>query len=87
MKKIRVGINGFGRIGRAIYRINHELKAFDVVVINDVNPDIQNICYSLKYDSTYGRFNENVSHGSWNNAFEEKDFLKWIHSKSKNNNL
>ena len=26
---------------------------------------------------------ENVSHGSWNNAFEEKDFLKWIHSKSK----
>ena len=30
---------------------------------------------------------ENVSHGSWNNAFEEKDFLKWIHSKSKNNNL
>ena len=30
---------------------------------------------------------ENVRHGSWNNAFEEKDFLKWIHSKSKNNNL
>lgn len=30
---------------------------------------------------------ENVGHGSWNNAFTEKYFLKWIHSKSKNNNL
>ena len=28
-------------------------------------------------------FYENVGHDSWNNAFEEKDFLKWIHSKSK----
>jgi hypothetical protein len=28
-------------------------------------------------------FYENVEHGSWNNAFAEKDFLKWIHSKTK----
>ena len=81
MKKIRVGINGFGRIGRAIYRINHELKVFDVVVINDINPDIQNICYSLNYDSTYGRFNENVSNGK-NAIHVGKETINVFHHKS-----
>lgn len=49
----KVGINGFGRIGRAIFRILLEKKLFDVVVINDINPDIKNIAYQLKYDSLY----------------------------------
>ncbi|MCE3229973.1 MAG: Glyceraldehyde-3-phosphate dehydrogenase/erythrose-4-phosphate dehydrogenase [Bacteroidetes bacterium] len=53
MKKIRVGINGFGRIGRAICRINQEKKLFDIVAINDINPDIGNIAYTLNYDSLY----------------------------------
>lgn len=43
--KLRVGINGFGRIGRAIARINLEKQAFDLVAINDVNPDIENLAY------------------------------------------
>jgi len=60
MKKIKIGINGFGRIGRAIYRINQKRKIFDVVAINDINPDIKNIAYLLQYDSTYGKLDSTV---------------------------
>ena len=52
---IRVGINGLGRIGRAIFRVNQLKEYFDVVVINDINPDIDNIAYTLNYDTLYGR--------------------------------
>lgn len=51
---LRVGINGFGRIGRAIFRKNLSAKAFQVVAINDINPDIGNVVYQLNYDSIYG---------------------------------
>jgi glyceraldehyde 3-phosphate dehydrogenase len=57
---MRVGINGYGRIGRAIHRISEKTKAFDVVVINDINPDNKNIAYLLQYDTTYGRFDYEV---------------------------
>ena len=59
-KKLRIGIHGFGRIGRAVARINFERGAFDLVAINDINPDIHNLAYLLKYDSTYGRFKGDV---------------------------
>lgn len=54
----RVGINGFGRIGRCLFRLNHELeqdKRFEVVAIKDIVP-IENIAYLLKHDSHYGEF-------------------------------
>jgi glyceraldehyde 3-phosphate dehydrogenase len=54
-RRLRVGINGFGRIGRAIARINVRRNRFDLVAVNDINPDIRNVAYLLKYDSTYGR--------------------------------
>ena len=54
-KRLKIGINGLGRIGRAILRINIERNLFDVVVINDVNHDNGNLAYMLKYDSTYGK--------------------------------
>lgn len=57
---IKVGINGFGRIGRAIYRVNLKNPLIDIVAINDVNPDNKNIAYTLKYDSTYGRLPNQV---------------------------
>lgn len=60
MKKLKVGINGFGRIGRAIFRINELQNIFDIVVINDINPDNKNIAYLIEYDTTYGRFNSSV---------------------------
>ena len=51
----KIGINGFGRIGRAIFRNNLEKKVFEVVAINDINPDINNIVYTLNYDTLYER--------------------------------
>ena len=54
---IKVGINGAGRIGRAILRVNTLKNQFKVVVINDINPDIDNIAYTLNYDTLYGRLN------------------------------
>lgn len=50
---LNIGINGFGRIGRAIFRSNISKKLFNIVAINDVNPDIENINYQLNYDSLY----------------------------------
>lgn len=52
---IRVGINGVGRIGKAIYRVNDLQPMFEVVALNDINPDYRNIAYQLNYDSLYGR--------------------------------
>lgn len=54
MKKIRVAINGAGRIGRAFMKIAHERPEIDIVAINDLG-DAQNIAYLIKYDSVYGK--------------------------------
>lgn len=60
MKKQRVLINGLGRIGRAILRINLQKDIFDLVAINDINPDNKNIAYLIKYDSTFGKLANEV---------------------------
>ncbi len=61
---IRVGINGFGRIGRLVFRAICEQgllgKEFDVVAVNDLVP-ADNLAYLLKYDSTQGRFTGTVA--------------------------
>lgn len=57
---IRVGINGFGRIGRALARIIYNHDDIMLVAINDIDPLIDNHAYLLKYDSIYGRFNKPV---------------------------
>ena len=53
--KINIAINGFGRIGRAIMRLNIKHERFNIVAINDIDADINNLAYLLKYDSTYGK--------------------------------
>ena len=58
---LNIGINGFGRIGRAIFRINEKNNFFNISVINDINPSIKNLEYMLKYDSTYGIFDREIS--------------------------
>ena len=55
MGKIKVGINGFGRIGRLVFRVATEMPDVEVVGINDLI-DVDYIAYMLKYDSTHGRF-------------------------------
>jgi glyceraldehyde 3-phosphate dehydrogenase len=59
---IRVGINGFGRIGRLVFRrLAEKPSAFDVVGINDIT-DTKTLAYLLKYDSVHRRFNGEVCH-------------------------
>ena len=41
---MKIGINGFGRIGRAIFRLISKIKDINVVAINDINKDIKNVC-------------------------------------------
>jgi glyceraldehyde 3-phosphate dehydrogenase len=51
-KKIRVGINGFGRIGRAFFKVAFERDDMEVVAINDLG-DVHNLAYLLQYDTVY----------------------------------
>jgi glyceraldehyde 3-phosphate dehydrogenase len=60
MGKVRIGINGFGRIGRCFLRALREDKGnFDVVIINDLT-DAKQLAHLLKYDSVHGRFQGSV---------------------------
>ncbi len=56
MKKIRVAINGFGRIGRAFYKVAQESPEIEIVAVNDLT-SLENIEYLLKYDTVYGMSN------------------------------
>ena len=58
---IKVGINGFGRIGRMVFRaVAKDFKDIEIVAINDLL-DPEYLAYMLKYDSVHGRFNGDVS--------------------------
>ena len=59
MSKIKVGINGFGRIGRFVFREIQDREDIEVVGINDLL-DIDYIAYMLKYDSVHGKFKGDV---------------------------
>jgi glyceraldehyde 3-phosphate dehydrogenase len=61
MAKIKVGINGFGRIGRMVYRIILEGDKYEVVGINDLTSN-KVLAHLLKYDSTQGKFKGEVSY-------------------------
>ncbi|EFX91385.1 glyceraldehyde 3-phosphate dehydrogenase [Actinobacillus ureae] len=56
---IKIGINGFGRIGRIVFRVAQLRDDIEVVGINDLI-DVDYMAYMLKYDSTHGRFNGTV---------------------------
>ena len=56
---VKVGINGFGRIGRLAFRRIQEVKGLEVVAINDLT-DANMLAHLLKYDTTQGRFNGEV---------------------------
>lgn len=61
MSKIKVAINGFGRIGRNVFKIALERDNIEIVGINDLT-DTKTLAHLLKYDSTQGRFNGKVEH-------------------------
>ncbi|WP_242119215.1 type I glyceraldehyde-3-phosphate dehydrogenase [Aestuariivivens sediminicola] len=59
MSKLKIGINGFGRIGRIAFRVAASRPDIEVVGINDLL-DVDHLAYLLKYDSVHGRFNGTV---------------------------
>ena len=69
---MRVAINGFGRIGRSVFRILNDRENVDVVAINDI-ADNEAMAYLLKYDTVMGRFNDSVT---VNNDIMETSFNK-----------
>ncbi|MBR4638212.1 MAG: type I glyceraldehyde-3-phosphate dehydrogenase, partial [Bacteroidales bacterium] len=60
MEKIKIGINGFGRIGRLVFRASTERDNVQVVAINDLL-DVDYMAYMLRYDSVHGHFKGEVS--------------------------
>ena len=61
MSKVKVAINGFGRIGRLAFRQIFNMEGIDVVAINDLTkPNV--LAHLLKYDTAQGRFNQDVKH-------------------------
>jgi len=70
---VKVGINGFGRIGRIVLRNALQLQDIDVVAINDPFIDLNYMVYMFKYDSVHGRFDGSV---------ETRDGKLWINGKA-----
>jgi len=61
MKTINLGINGFGRIGRRVFRLLQNHRHIRVVAVNDLS-DTRTLSHLLKYDSIHGVFNGDISH-------------------------
>ena len=59
MAQLQIGINGFGRIGRMVFRAAADRDDVEIVAINDLL-DVEHLAYLLKYDSVHGRFNGSV---------------------------
>ena len=80
MSSIKVAINGFGRIGRLVYRQIHNMEGIDVVAINDLTSPAT-LAHLLKYDSAQGRFDQPVTstenaiivNGHTINVYAQKD--------------
>lgn len=74
---IRVAINGFGRIGRRVFRLLQDHKNIEIVVINDL-ADNKTLGHLLKYDSVHGIFNGSVSHNE-NGIIVNKKEIPLLH--------
>ena len=80
---MNIGINGIGRIGRGIFRVNYnnpKNKQFKIVAIKDIIP-IENVAYLLKYDSLYGVFNNHIDIDGDHIVVDGKDYIKYYRSK------
>jgi glyceraldehyde 3-phosphate dehydrogenase len=59
---VKIGINGFGRIGRLVFRAALAHPEVSIVAVNDPFMDVEYMVYMFKYDSTHGRYKGSVSH-------------------------
>ena len=82
MKKVKVAINGLGRIGRAFFRQASERKNIEIVAVNDLGSH-ENIAYLLKYDTVYGRAPFSVS-VEGDNLIVDKKKVRFISEKDPN---
>ncbi len=82
MKKI--AINGFGRIGRLVFRIIEELDDMEVVAVNDLSSP-EELAYLLKYDTNHGRYNKEVTFDDKAIYVEKRKVL--VYSEMEPNNL
>jgi len=78
--KPRVAINGFGRIGRSVLRINLESDQLDIVAINDPNPNLT-MTHLLKYDSNYGKINAEVTFENEDEMLLNGKTIKTFHTR------
>ena len=83
MKKIRVAINGFGRIGRAFLKLSWDRPEIEVVAINDLG-SIESLAYLLKYDTVYKNWNHEVKSEN-GNILIDGDKVKFISEKDTTN--
>ncbi len=72
MTLVRVAINGFGRIGRLVFRAGY--KELDIVAINDLG-DVKTMAHLLKYDSTHGKLNANIEVRDKNIVVDGKEIV------------
>lgn len=78
-QKIKVAINGFGRIGRATFKLIAERDELEVVAINDLG-SIESLTYLLKYDTVYGPWKHDISNDGENLIVDGRK-VKFISSK------
>jgi glyceraldehyde 3-phosphate dehydrogenase len=83
--KIKIAINGFGRIGRNVFRLLLNHPSIEVVAINDI-ADCKTMAHLVKYDSIHGVLNQNVSFTDDSISIEDKAFLFFHESAIKNLN-
>ena len=93
--KIKIGINGFGRIGRLVFRSGIRYREFEFVGINDPGMTPDYMAYMLKYDTVHGKFDGHVSHsddsiivnGVKIKVFDKKNLMEIPWGKSARNIL
>ena len=71
---VKVGINGFGRIGRAYFRIAQANPEIEIVALNDIQQSPRQAAYLLNYDSVYGGYEGEVNYDDNGLTVDEKDY-------------
>src|SRR3989338_9569652 len=79
-QKIRVAINGFGRIGRAFLKLAWEKDNIEVVAVNDLG-SVESLSYLLQYDTVYRTWGHKVTHDASNIIVDGK-YVKFISEKN-----
>src|SRR5690606_41633050 len=82
MKQTTIGINGFGRIGRTLFRLLSRRPQLRVVAINDL-ADAHTLAHLLKYDSIHGQFPLEVSHTDAHILVDHKEVALLNHRSPK----